>query len=183
MGNLHLLPLLVLFAACTQTGIPAAGAPRPDTRIGVGGAFETLVLTTNVRVIPTRDQAVGTPADLWPALARTYTDLGIGIAHVDSARFLLGNPQHPARLQLAGQRLSHWLDCGQNATGVPLSDRYPVSMQVFTQLIPSGTGSEVRSVVTGRATNPTTNDPPVECVSTGRLEKRIVTGLTLQADA
>ena len=183
MRTLHLLPLVVLFAACTQSGIPASSGPRPETRVGIGNAFETLLLQTNTRIIPTRDQAPGTPAALWPALARTYTDLGIGIAHLDTTDFVIGNPQHPARLQLAGQRLSYWVDCGQNSTGVPLTDRYTVNLQVFTQLLPSATGSEVRSVVIGRATNPTSNDPGVECVSTGRLEKRIVAGLTLQAGA
>lgn len=183
MRTLHLLPLAVLFAACTQSGIPASSGPRPNTRVGVGGAFESLLLETNTRIIPTRDQAPGTPAALWPALARTYTELGIGIAHADTTQYVIGNPQHAARLQLGGQRLSYWIDCGQNSVGVPLTDRYTVTLQVFTQLLPSASGSEVRSVVTGRAMNPTSNDPAVECVTTGRLEKRIVTGLTLQAGA
>ncbi|MBW3654950.1 MAG: hypothetical protein KY444_02510 [Gemmatimonadetes bacterium] len=176
-----ILILLAFAAACGPTVFPAVGAPKPDTRLGLHDTFEALLLSTNSRVIPTRDPLPGTPAALWPALPQAYAALGLAIAHLDTTTMVVGNPGFAARRELAGQRLSMWLDCGNTATGVPITDRYAVTVQIFTQLAPSASGTDVRSVLTGRALNPTTNDPPVDCMSTGRLEKRIVAALLAAA--
>lgn len=170
---------LALLAACSAgTEVPVTTAPRHATRVESNQGM--LVLDTNTRLEATRHPAQGTPAQLWPALVRTYQQLGIGVAHVDTSRFVLGNPDLPVRTQFAGDRLSNLLDCGRTGVGVPIADRYSVTVQIFTQLVPTASGTEVRSVLSGRAVSPTTNDPPVRCNSTGRLEGRIVTTLALQ---
>lgn len=164
--------------SCTPGGVPVTSAPAHGTRVDTNAGI--LLLDTNNRVQATRHTVAGTPEALWPALVRTYVDLGISVAHLDSTRHVIGNPDLPARREFAGQRITNLLDCGRTAVGVPIADRYAVTVQVFTQLVRSEGGTEVRSVLTGRAVNPTTNDPPVQCASTGRLEGRIAAGIALQ---
>lgn len=171
---------LVLAAACSAPGIPVSTAPRHETRVDIHSSV--LALATNSRTQATRDLVPGAPAAIWPELQRTYNELGIGVAELNHEAYVIGNSALSVAQRLAGERLSKWVDCGRTATGVPAADRYPVSLQIFTQLVPtSDGGSEARTLITGTAANPTSNDAVMRCVSTGQLELRIVAGLAVAA--
>lgn len=169
--------LLVAAAACSSGRIPVSAVNTDPTMVEAPGQF-IMELGSNNRVQPTRHEVPRTPEQLWPALVQAYNGLEIGIAQYDTALFLLGNPglAMPDR-RLAGELVSRSLDCGRTVTGVPVADRYAVTLQIFTQLLPTPDGTEVRSVVTGRALSPTTNDAAVRCVSTGFLEGRVANAL------
>lgn len=169
--------IVLTAAGCASSGIPMSAVSTDPTLVEAPGQF-ILEVGSNNRVQPTRHEVPRTPPQLLPALVEAYNGLGIEIAQYDTAAFLLGTPSMalPDR-RLAGELVSRSLDCGRTVTGVPVADRYTVTVQIFTQLLPNSDGTEVRSVVTGRALSPTTNDAAVRCVSTGYLESRIANAL------
>lgn len=169
--------ILLTATGCVSSGIPVSAVNTDPTLVEAPGQF-IMELSANNRVQPTRHEVPRTPAQLWPELVEAYGGMEIEVSQYDTTAFLLGTAGMalPDR-RLAGELVSRSLDCGRTVTGVPVADRYSVTLQVFTQLLPSSDGTEVRSVVTGRALSPTTNDAAVRCVSTGYLEGRIARAL------
>lgn len=123
------------------------------------------------------------------ALPAIYEQLGIGSAQVLNAEEqLFGRRYMRARHELGGVRLSRYLNCGSTFVGGP--DNYEIVLTVMTIMKPTGGGTSVRTWVdaTGRD-GAGSGTQPIQCSSTGLLEREIVyrlggggTGLTSTAD-
>jgi len=179
--KLHRAPVLLVLAlaACggsTQTGVPRANQPQ-TTRIGSGGIGQPFlyefVTTPSSRVLV--DAAPVTAERAWAALPGIYQEFGLQITQVDSARHLLVSQAHiPRGRQIMGRRLSDVVQCGRTPAGTPAADSYDVTLAVYTALIPQGsTSTTVQNLVEGRAKDPVSNNPAVNCTSTERLERAI----------
>lgn len=181
----HLPAVLSLLALGACAPPPATGptpveeAPNEVRREVIrGGANEAGIVeyhpTTNkARVIDFR----GTPDALWPRVLAAYQTLGLPLGEVDTRAHTAGTSSVRAVGRFAGAPISNFLDCGANALGTPAADTYVVTLQVATELRPSPvtTGTTtVRTLVSAVGKANGTQGDPVDCVSTGALETRLV---------
>ncbi len=170
------LPLSLLavagLAACASSGTVAstAGAPEGAETIGsVGSDY--------VRIDPERHTYTaavpGTADHVFDKLVEVYQGLGIRPDVADKARLIVGAANVQLRRQLAGTRLSTYLDCGSGMGGAS-AESYAISLTIATQVSPTDHGSRLATQVSASA-RPTdgTNTAPVACTSTGDLEARI----------
>ena len=169
---------LVALAGCTPSRpqIQATSAPPRPTRVETDAGTTEIAINASARADETI--VAGSPDVLWPTLVKTYQEMAIPITALDADAKVIGNNNFSVSRKLAGVPLSTWLDCGRTAVRAPIADQYAVNLAITTQLQSTAAGSsQVRTVVQGRAKNPLTNDPPVQCSSTGRLERRIAVAL------
>ena len=168
-----LLPFAVLGCAPMNPAVSSSASPRLPTRVEADG--NTMELATNVGTRASEHAVGGSPDKVWPSLLSTYQELKIPIVSFDSTSRIIRSPSVSVSRTLAGAPLSRWLDCGRTAVAnVPIADRYPVTLSMATQLRALGDDStEIRTVLHGSAKSSTSNDPAVQCSTTGRLENRI----------
>ena len=166
---------LLLVAGCaprTPTIITDRGTPRRET-VQVEG--------TLVQLEPTAARAVAHDVPLpaertWALLPLAYEALGLPLAALDPQRQLIAANTVRAQANLRGTRLSRYVDCGTSSTGVPNADSFAMLLDVQTQVVPTsdrahaGLATAVRAV--GRPSS-TSSNAPVNCVSTGALERRL----------
>ena len=175
-----LIPLVIAGCAPSQPQIQATTAPPRPTRVETDAGTTEIALNTSAGA----DEAIvaGSPDVLWPILVKTYQDMAIPITALDVGTKMIGNTNLAVSRKLAGMPLSTWLDCGRTAVRAPIADQYAVNIAITTQLRPTAAGSsQVRTVVQGRAKSPFSNDPAVQCSSTGKLERRIATALEAES--
>lgn len=135
----------------------------------------------------TRDRGVSehkllVPADAaWAAFPTVFGELGIDPNVVDSQQMLFGNAGTIYRHKIAGQRLSHYLDCG-NMLGVSTADSYDVWVRIIAQVLPVNGGlSRVRVELQADAKATDRPGGSVRCSSNGFLESRIAKMLSAEA--
>jgi hypothetical protein len=176
--------------------MPSRAAPLLALLL-VGGCASRTTPTTTERGTPRREtlQVEGTLVELQPTAARTvahdvplpaertwtllplaYEALGLPLTTLDPQRQLLAAKTVRAQANLRGTRLSRYVDCGIALGGVPNADSFAMLLDVQTQVVPTdnrmhaGLATAVRAV--GRPSS-TSSNAPVNCVSTGALERRI----------
>lgn len=170
----------LLLLSLTGLGCGSSGAsPDPDVRP------ERAVTVMDRQVLHLTDSPAARvpvsapPEKVWDALAAVYGQLGIPLTTIDRPNWRLGNQQLTRRQQLAGQRMSLYLSCGQNMSGLK-ADNDRIHLSVISAIRPAGTGggSEVSTAVvaTAQPIDGTSTDPSI-CATTGRLEQRIVTAV------
>jgi hypothetical protein len=118
---------------------------------------------------------VGAPAmEVWQTATDAYRKLGIEITLSEPGK-RVGNRQLRVRRELDGSRLSRFFRCGVDATGRTNADRYIITINVVTEVVPvSDLQSRLQTSVAATARTPSgqSNDPVV-CTSRGLLEERI----------
>ncbi|HEX8696031.1 MAG TPA: hypothetical protein VF746_26685 [Longimicrobium sp.] len=129
----------------------------------------------------TRAYPVATDAErAWSGLPAIYASLDIrdsGVLNPDDR--LYGRQNLRLYRRLGERRLSHLVNCGSTLAGD--ADSYEVTMSVLTMVTPAGAGSVVRSWVQASGRPQGMSSTPVNCVSTGRLEREIAQLLNEQA--
>lgn len=140
----------------------------------LAGIVEYHPTANRARVIDFRASA---PA-LWPRVIAAYQAVGLPLGEIDTQAWTLGTSSVRVVGQIAGTPASEYLDCGSGALGVQAANTYVITFRATTELRPAPAGNEpyttVRTLVAGVAKANTTQGDPVTCVSTGRLETRLV---------
>jgi hypothetical protein len=117
------------------------------------------------------------PAErVWSLLPLAYDALGLPLTTLDTQRRVIAAGGVRAQGRLRSTPLSRYLECGAAIGGVPLADSYLVMLDVQTQLVPSGDGARAGLNTAVRATArsaSTGSNTPVNCTSTGTLERRV----------
>jgi hypothetical protein len=165
-------------AACASTGTSSDSGTTITTR--------TLSSPGN-RVVETTDVTGGdeilvkaSPSETMSALTQIYGDLQVPIGTMIPEHGQIGNlhlrlPTH----RLHGHLLSYYLNCGQESMVGLRADMDDVTMSVLSTV---RTGKDnvtrVATTVTAFARPSGTSSNPVDCESTGALEKAIASQLT-----
>ena len=166
---------LVLFlAGCAAPALTPGGPERVSTVAVTTGNDGGLEASIRSRAEP-RTAVVLVPLDsAWAALPAAYAALGLtDAAVIDQAarQFGAGPTTLPRRLN--DTPLSRFVNCGSTRF-MPNADSYAVRLQVSTQLVAEGTAvTSVQTLVEGTARPREMSGNPVQCTSTGELERRI----------
>lgn len=176
--------LLGTLAACATAG--TAGTDTGDrnttmvTTTDAGGQTTTTAVTTYSDVGSRPVDIEGTPDKVFGVLGDAYRQFGITLATTDPPNRTAGNTQLRVRRTLGGKPLSTYLDCGIAGLTGPAADTYPIRLSVVSTVTPSGTASQLRTVV--RAAYVTAEQSgTTPCNSTGALETAIARAVQLQA--
>ncbi len=183
MRRSTLVTALALAGCATSgSGFPTTTAPQQPTRVETDAGTTEIAINATARA--QENVVAGSPEALWPALVAAYQNLNIPVTTLDANTKTLGNTNLAVSRKLAGVPLSTWLDCGRTATRTHVADQYVVNLSVATQVQPAAAGSsKVVTLLQGRAKSHFTNDPAVQCSSTGRLEKRIAEEIARMASS
>lgn len=166
----HALPLLLLLlAGCAPRGSAGAAPPPPtETRVQRGSDV-ILIRNEGGRV----EAEVGAPLlRVWEALGATYEALEIPLETIEPAQGKVASPRFRAR-RIAGERMSHWVDCGGSMTG-PRADSYLVRLTVTTTLRPAGDdATRLLTSVDATARPADVSGNEIHCSSKGTLGEAI----------
>jgi hypothetical protein len=164
------LALLSTIACASRTAGPApviVNEPRDALLTELRGR----VTTAGEAIV--RDSIAATPAQVHRALVVAFGELGIPVEVGDPATGQVANTQFRVSRQLAGERLSRFLSCGETLTG-PRADTDRVLMALVSTVKPVGDGaSRVESRVVAVASDVGGTGGKLACTSTGELEQRI----------
>ncbi|HEX8245849.1 MAG TPA: hypothetical protein VF541_20210 [Longimicrobium sp.] len=179
------VPLAMALAACQSTQPAVRTATQPTTtRVETGNVGS--VLLYEFRVAPESrvfTNLVPAPvARVWPVLPALYQEYGLAVTRLDEGRRVIGSQEHIARgRKIMGARPSELVECGRTPAGVPAADSYDLTLAVYTALEPDGEQStKIETLVEGRARDPVSNNPPVTCTSTGKLERALAVAAVLR---
>jgi len=163
-------PLIVVaVAGCASTGTAPGRATGGVQPMAISG---TTVETYTPDAV--YEESVGArESEIWPHLAAVFDQLGVEVTEVKQPQWIMGNPRFRAR-SLDGQRLSRFVDCGRDFSGV-YADQYEVTMTLMVQLLRGqGDGTNVNVLLTGSAQSRSTSGSSVRCTTNRTLEARLV---------
>jgi hypothetical protein len=165
------LTLSIGFGGCASAGEGAA-PERSTVLVSMRGSSMPVSREAESRgVVQTYSSS---REEVWAALQQVYRQLEIPVGLMNEAEGIIGNRQHTRSRTLAGERLSRYLHCGHDATGVPMADSYRVQLSVVTSIRATEGGAvEVETLVGGTAAPVATGGSMVHCSTTGALEQRM----------
>lgn len=188
-----LLAALAGLSACKS--VPNAG-PTPLEDRPEATRTESLRATQGQGLVayhPTPNRAriidfAASADSLWPRAISAYERLGLPLGEVDTRARTLGTSSVRVVGRLGDTRVGEYVDCGAGPLGARLADTYIVTLRAVTELRAQGDTSAarapvvagqrrfttVRTLVTATAKPNSTQGDPVDCISTGRLETRLV---------
>ncbi len=183
MQLLLTLPLVLVLTACASGGGTRSGVEPADVQrtTRIESAEGSVVLRTT-RSNPTNQFTVaGTLDQLWRAMPLVFAELGMPVTMRVPDQRAMGNPAFRVRRRLGGVRLSRYLDCG-NQLGMLNADSYEVTLRLEMRLAEGAVADQSRllTVVEGTARPMDVSGAPVNCTSTGQMEKQLLTLLTEQ---
>lgn len=175
--------LLVLSAAgaCASAGAGSApGGVRgsgpveglvvfPDgSSFGVRGGGNT----------PLEREVPGAPETLWPELVDTFRDLGLPVGGADPELLTVTTPTMTDTRDFQGDRMSRFMECGNEPGVVSVADAFRITWSVHTELEEIGPGHSIMRVeMMAMASPPGGGISPQRCRSTGELERRMASTL------
>ena len=168
---------IAVLSACASTGTSSSTSPTAAQR--------TLVVTADGTQIkndaPTDDHASfnAAPDQVYIALIAAFTQVGIEPTQLDPSARRVGTVDLKRTRRLGLSALSLYFVCGTSMTGAKAdSDR--LTIRVFAQATGVAEGkTNVTLRVTAMAQSMIgTDTAPVECGSTGRLERAIFSAVT-----
>lgn len=184
MNRSTLLVAVLALGACASTSGEEAPTrhTRSVTRLEVPNQPTLHIETTrDESAIATRLAA--TPDEAWAALLEVYGELGIRpeqLSVLDTRQRQMGVRGVTLR-RIAGQRLSRWMDCGQDMAGAK-ADLYEVQVTLLSEVRPGENGgSVVQSFLAATARDRGTSTNPVTCSTSGTLEQEIGKRVQLRA--
>jgi hypothetical protein len=164
--------LVLLVTACAVSD-PASRDPTVErTTVDPMGSGQVITLRQDVSdgisILPHNVQS------LWTVLPAVYRQVGIEPGHVDAARNALGNLDFAAIRHLGGIPLSRLVRCGLTSLGLPRENTSRINLSVVTNLstVPEER-TRVQTRVQASSRNAGTGSGPIECTSTGTLERLI----------
>lgn len=168
-----LLCLAPLTGACGPTtggaGSSSSGGGSEFVSV-ITGDGETLEIRRNVDIRTSQRVSV-TPAEAWAVLPGVYGLLEIELDTRVDAQRRLGASNHRFSRQVLGRRASDFFECGTDpGLNRPLADQSPIQAQVFTQVVPTANGTELRTTVQGSARRTGGAPGVANCESRGLLE-------------
>jgi len=171
MRTLTILSVVALVAGCASTGGQAT--PTQTVRIVDAGGGATQ-LPTSRTVVAQTTKVPFSQESVWRVLPEVYESLALPVTQRDASSQTLGNQGLRLRRQLAGVRLSRYIDCGRTQ-GVPSAETYDVFLTVNTRVQPGEQGTAtLQTNVQATARSVSFSSGMVECSSTRALEERIV---------
>ncbi|MEX2526603.1 MAG: hypothetical protein WEA09_03100 [Gemmatimonadota bacterium] len=176
-----LLLVLSTLAACASTGGAAssaggrASAPVeglvvfPDgSSFGVRGGGST----------PLEREVPGAPETLWPELVDAFRDLGLPVGGADPELLTVTTPTMTDTRNFQGDRMSRFMECGNEPGVVSVADAFRITWSVHTELEEMGPGRSIMRVeLTAMASPPGGGLSPQRCRTTGELERRMASTL------
>ncbi len=161
-------------ACSTSSAVREREVETPASTTVSTGQGGTITIGTQTQRVGRAEELNITPESAYGALAKAYDFVGIEpLTRVDRDR-TLGNAAVVARRQLNGERLSLFVDCGAGPTLANLADSYELRMSVMSTVAPAeGSGSRILTRVDATARPVVRSGAPVNCTSTGELERRI----------
>lgn len=172
--------LIVVLGGCKSgaNSVPDLGTGGAPPELAIAGASGLAGSTVSYR-LDNSDGGVASlvwarPEDVWKTVLVTYHDLTLTVTSMNSERHQLSSSVARAPRTLGGKPLREYLDCGNGIAG-PRVDSYDVSYALVTTVTPAdGDSTAVHSTLVATATSRGgTSTAPVDCATTGRLEKRI----------
>ena len=184
----RLVPGLVVALAACKSGASKppdlnAGGELPELSIkgatAMGGG--TVVYRVNNSNGGITGYVRGTPEDVWKTLLVTYNDLKLPITALDEGSRQISSSDTRAPRTLGGKPLGDYLDCGSGISG-PRVDGYDVAYTLVSVVTPAGGDSTAvqSSLVASATSRGGTSNAPVDCVTTGMLEKRVARLVSLK---
>lgn len=179
-----LMAALVTLAAChTAARRPFAdvGGPPAEMAVTNGGVSTNVTYRLNRSDGGVTGYVKASPDEVWKALLVVYSDLEIPATTVVPTKRQLSGRIARAPRKLDGERMHVYLDCGSGLTG-PRADSYDVALVVRSAVLPAaGDSTAIFTALSASATSRGgTNGAPVNCVTTGQLERRIASAVRLQ---
>ncbi|HEV2644280.1 MAG TPA: hypothetical protein VGT98_16335 [Candidatus Elarobacter sp.] len=177
-------PGLVPFALLTASLACASSQPLPENResstmmVRGGGGGGAALVRYFTDVSSTTDTIPQSAVQLWTRLPGAYAAMGIPVSLVDTASHVLGAVRVPMRNRLGKSPLSAFIECGLTPLGTQRANGYLVALSALTEVRDLGGGSAaVRTVVSATARDDAGSSNPLQCGSTGRIERDIATTL------
>jgi citrate lyase gamma subunit len=151
----------LLLAGCASSG-GVSGAPQKNT---------TMVSVSSN--LPTVTALAASRETVFAALDSAYAATGVAVGMRDPANWTLGNRNLQVSRRLNGRALSTFFNCGNTGMGAEVSDSYRLHISIVSTVVAQGAGSRLETVAQAVARQQGTSSPPVNCASTGELEKAI----------
>ena len=122
------------------------------------------------------------PEAVYAAVLKIFFELGIPVGNTDNKAGIIGSERFERSRNLAGLPMSRSFSCGESATG-PNADSYRLTIVVVAWVTPrAGGGSTLATAMAASgADNAGVSKPPRECASLGRIEEKILDGVTKYA--
>jgi alcohol dehydrogenase YqhD (iron-dependent ADH family) len=174
--------LLVLALAGCGGGQPYSAPPLgTDSNVRIqrsDGATEEYDIS---RANSSRPRGVSVdPRTAWTRLPEIYAAIGVREAGVvDTERRLFGRRNFRVARRIGEVPLNRLIDCGGTVFGD--TNSYEVTLTVLTSITPAADGgSTVQTWVEGSGRQIGSSSTPVQCVSTGAIEREILRRLLEQ---
>lgn len=168
----------VAVAGCATAG--GTGPERDTTVVSVPTAGrEDINARARTQDAATAVSLPAPPDRVWAVLDRAYTDSGIPVVLRDPDHWTMGNRNLEISRRLNGNALSRYFTCGNTSLGTEAADSYRLQVNVVTTVMQQGAGSQAVTYVHALARQPGTSSPPLNCTSTGALEKEIANRLSV----
>jgi hypothetical protein len=111
---------------------------------------------------------------VFTAVAQSYATLKVPVTYTDRGLGELGNKKFVMSRTFDGQRVSTYLNCGDDPMGGPNADANPVQVSIVTRARASGgTSTVLETMVSGVTYKPGANSGPIYCATTGELEEHL----------
>ena len=168
----HLAFFTLAMAGCASGAVVSQNNDPLLVMVGNGA---DLRYYKDVRVIS--DSLPGSPNDHWAQLQAVYTNIGLPLTARDAATFAIASQNAQFNGRFDNQPMSKFVDCGIASIGSQRANDYRVWLTVASQLVPSATGTTLRTSVVSKAQDQSSSTSPVQCGTTGALESLIAKGL------
>lgn len=156
---------LALATACATTSVPSA-TPNTTPEVLVDARGQVYRTTEG----PTAASFATPPDSTFKALVASYAAIGIEPTSVDQSQRVVRRQAMDFRTRFQGKPLSAAFDCGTGQFG-PRADDGRIRANITSQVIGTGTGSSVTTMIEGTLTvNDGVSRDPIRCVSRGAIE-------------
>lgn len=177
------LAVLVVLGACAPattsgpTNTPTTTTATAPRIVENAPVFQSEGKDTEFRLSPDDTPSSrgvrGAPQQVWAALPVVYGVLGMEPDLVDPDRLTVGSTRLTVS-RIDGKRISAYVRCGGDGSGIELASQRRYRLNVVTSLRPEGSGTVVSTRVEGSATPVDGGGGATYCASNGMLEARIV---------
>jgi len=188
-GGAGLIALSLLTAALLAACASSNGPPPDQVAITPNTVrVETPTGSMEARTVAedrAETRVIQVPPDAaWRSIAAVYGELELPVNGFVDQTHQISAKNTRVRGRLGKMRASQIVTCGADVTGDDKANSYELLLDVASAV---GTApnnqTTIVTMVTGNARPMSTSGDPVRCVTTGQLERRIATALTLKAAA
>jgi hypothetical protein len=175
MRRLLVLALLGCASSGGRGGSTTTTTPAPDRILLVDERGQIYRSTNNTidvaeQIVPgTRDVAV-------QQLVGAYEELGISVTSMETAAGRVASQNFTPALRLGGQPMTTYVNCGADQFGRPRAGTYALLLNTSSSVDEPSPGQvRVRTVMRATGRQRGVSSEPINCESTGLLERRLHT--------